>query len=219
MTPAERSDGQSEPFESLEGLAMIVRPIPGEQPQLHQTPEGGFTLFLRGEIQIAYRPPTPEATTSPVQADSESSSTQIPEPTSEARTGQSRAVTEHSTQQEGKEEEPTVIFTGDIGFVGTLRKRKSGKRIIDFSVRTESDEGETENKQIRAFDGLAVFVSRNVRKNQSGVKVEAYPNKILPTWTQNKETGEWQKTERKGYIAKNVKTPKGSQGKKPKRSS
>jgi hypothetical protein len=98
-------------------------------------------------------------------------------------------------------------FEGDIGFV-SLRKRKSGKRIIDFSVRTESQEGETENKQIRAFDGLAVFVSRNVRKNQSGVEVQAYGPKTLPTWERDKDTKQWKKTERTGYIAKNVRVPK-----------
>jgi hypothetical protein len=208
MTPVERSDGQSEPakpFQPLEGLAMIVRPTPGEQPQLQQTPDGGFTLFLRGEIQIAYRPPTPEATKSPVRADSEPSGTRIPEPPPEARIGQSRAVTEQSERVVGND---IFTFEGDIGFVGSLRKRKSGKRIIDFSVRTESQEGETENKQIRAFDGLAVFVSRNVRKNQSGVEVQAYGPKTLPTWERDKDTKQWKKTERTGYIAKNVRVPK-----------
>lgn len=49
-------------------------------PKLHQTPDGGLTLFLRGEIRIAYRPPAPDVTKSPVRADSELSDTQYQNP-------------------------------------------------------------------------------------------------------------------------------------------
>lgn len=87
-------------------------------------------------------------------------------------------------------------------------------RIFDFGVRTESEEGETENKLVRTFRGLATFAYRNLRMNMADVAVEAYPNKVLPVWTKDKKTGEWQKTERKGYIAKNVWLP--GKGKKPK---
>src|SRR4051812_37291710 len=40
-----------------EGFALFATPFAGEHPQVRHTPDGGFTIYLRGEIHIAYHPP------------------------------------------------------------------------------------------------------------------------------------------------------------------
>lgn len=68
-------------------------------------------------------------------------------------------LTEQSAQQEGQEEEPTVIFTGNPTFVGKHRTRKSGKQIIDFGLATHPEEGKTENSHSAVwFASFGIFL-------------------------------------------------------------
>src|SRR5437868_4463273 len=86
MTPVERSEGESEapdPAKPTEGLVIIATPFDGEQPQEKHFPDGGFTIYLRGEIHVAYQPPASETAKSPVTVSEEQRSSLTPESTSQ----------------------------------------------------------------------------------------------------------------------------------------
>src|SRR4051812_2952806 len=65
-----------------EGFALFAKPFAGEEPQVTHTPDGGFTIFLRGEIHIAYQPPAKEALESPVRDEEIPTNDLLPETTS-----------------------------------------------------------------------------------------------------------------------------------------
>jgi len=63
MTNIEGSErhNQSDKPNPHEGFAIFATPFEGEQPQVRHTPDGGFTVYLRGEIHITYQPPAADA--------------------------------------------------------------------------------------------------------------------------------------------------------------
>src|SRR4051812_6590613 len=123
MTPVERSDRQSDapaPEKPQEGLGIIATPFGGEQPQVTHTPDGGFTIYLRGEIHIAYRPPAADALESPV-PDAETPSngllpeTTVPPVTEQNSTSDSASPPLSETKDHGatKQENELHEFVGN----------------------------------------------------------------------------------------------------------
>src|SRR4051794_12178417 len=67
MTPAERTEGQEDPQDKIQRppIEIGITPFDNEQAVFRKSPDGGYTIFLRGEIRIAIHP---EAAKSPVPA-------------------------------------------------------------------------------------------------------------------------------------------------------
>ena len=122
---------------------------------------------------------------------------QTPDSPPEVVTAASEAATEESTEEEGNK---LHEFTGNPATDSKYWQwKKSGKRVAEFVLATHPEEGKTEYKRIRAFDGLAVYVRDNVRKGQTDVEVQAWGEK------------QWRSRNNKpitGYYAKTVKVPK-----------
>jgi hypothetical protein len=174
-----------------------ITPFDDEAAIFRKTPEGGYTIFLRGEITLTIHPPELPATESPVRADEAPENSETLESPPQAPTGQSQAATEGSTEEEGNK---LHEFSGNPATNAKYWEwKKSGKRVADFVLATHPEEGKTEYKRIRAFDGLAVYVRDNVRKGQTDVEVQAYGEKYWATRNKKQITG---------YYAKNVKVPK-----------
>ncbi len=91
MANIERSEGTpagDKPLHPVEGLAIIATPTEGEQARVTHTPTGGFTIFLKGEIKIAYEPAVPKPPESIVPAAPEHRNSQTPADTASTHRGQ-----------------------------------------------------------------------------------------------------------------------------------
>jgi hypothetical protein len=208
MTDIEGSEGHNESDKPNphEGFALIANPFDGEQPQIRHTADGGFTIFLRGEIHIVYQPPAADALESPVPGAETSASGLLPDSTPPPVTEQHSASDSASpppseTADQGAVEQGNELhtFTGNPTYDAAYWELKTGKRVAEFVLATHPDEGETEYKRIRSFDGLAAYVRDNVRKGQKDVFVEAWGPKQWKTRHEKQMTG---------YYAKKVKVPK-----------
>jgi single-stranded DNA-binding protein len=93
------------------------------------------------------------------------------------------------------------VFVGRPGYDAiswTTPKQKRFVAQFDLGVDSEVEDGKTDWKTIRVFDGLGKYSAKHVRKGQTGVLVEAWGKKH---WTYEGKNVE-------GYIARKVKVPK-----------
>ena len=214
MTPIERPDelpAAADRTKSHEGLAIIATPLEGEQPQVTRTPDGGFTVFLKGEIQVVYRPPAPDAAKSPVTLSEAPTSGLLPDPPPPS-------VTEpHSAGEVPSWEKPRADFddipeseNNKIVLEGNPAKKlgyrvtkRSNTRIADFVFATHPQQETTEYWRIRAFGDQAEKVRDRLEVGQQGVAVSVYGPKY---WESRKKTSEgYIDTVVKGYNAGFVK--------------
>lgn len=214
----ERSEGHPagvEPSKPDTGIAIIVTPFEDENVVFNKAPDGGYTIFLRGEIAIAVRPPAPsQAAESPVTTEEEQASSLAPEstpsPASEPHSGSeepSQTASPAEEAQTPENENRKFELIGNPVRDPSYQERKSGKRIADFVLATHPSEETTEYYRIRAFDKQAERVRDQVRKGQKDVEATVYGPK---RWKSRKKTKEglWEETEVTGYYAGFVKVPK-----------
>ena len=216
MAPSERTEGTNPADKPTtdEGFALFVNPH--EPPQRTDYPDGGFTIYLKGEIHIAYRPPVAAVPESPVRDAEEQTGTLIPEstqsplsePYSAAHpTSQNESTPAETAAAREEQENQKYELVGNPVRDPSYRVRKSGKRIADFVLATHPEEEKTEYWRIRAFDRQAEKVRDQVRKGQTGVEATVYGPK---QWQSRRKTkdGSWEETEVTGYYAGFVKVPK-----------
>jgi hypothetical protein len=210
--PSEQSPATSSPTE------IGITPFPDEIIVFQEQPDGNHTMSFRGkvliqgeitegEITIAIRPPvTFKPSELPVTAQEEQSSGLLPESTSPPVTEPHNASDTASPPPSETKDSKAVEqgnelhkFTGNPTYDAKYWELKSGKRVAEFVLATHPEEGQTEYKRIRSFDGLAVYVRDNVRKGQKDVFVEAWGPKHWTSRNQKDITG---------YYGKRVKVPK-----------
>jgi single-stranded DNA-binding protein len=203
MTPVENTEEQpsDKPRPPIE---IGITPDNPEQAVFRKTPEGGYTIFLRGEIQLTIHPPVAHAAESLVPDAETPQSGLLPESTSEPVT-EPHSAAESTASEEGENRKFELV--GNPVRDPSYRERKSGKRIADFVLATHPEEEKTEYWRIRAFDKQAERVRDQVRKGQTGVEATVYGPK---QWKSRKKTkdGTWEETEVTGYYAGFVKVPK-----------
>jgi len=206
------------------GIAIIVTPEKDEDVTLKKFPDGGYTIFLRGEIQIAIRPSKTkltdltqdkavsnalQASESPVTAVNGQDNGLVPE------NGSSKADAPHSGSETApRNDSPTppqeienrkFELKGNPVYGPYYKARKSGKRLADFALATHDEHGGTKYWRIRAFDHLAERVRDTVRKGQKDVEAVVYGPK---QWQQKKKTPEgWTQETVTGYYAGMVHVP------------
>ena len=200
----ERTEGQSPSEQSHPPIEIGITPDDPAQAVPKRTPDGGYTIFLRGEIQLTIHPPAIVAAESLLPDAETSPSGLLPDSTSEPVTAQHSAA--ESTVSEESENRKFELVGNPVRDP-SFRERKSGKRIADFVLATHPEEEKTEYWRIRAFDQQAEKVRDQVRKGQTGVEATVYGPK---QWKSRRKTkdGSWEETEVTGYYAGFVKVPR-----------
>ena len=204
MAHSEESEGQ-QPSEQHHRppIEIGITPDDPEAAVFRKTPDGGYTIFLRGEIHLTIHPPATDTAESLV-ADAEAPPNGLlPESTPEPVT-EPHSATEGTSSEESDNRKFELL--GNPVRDPSFRERKSGKRIADFVLATHPEEEKTEYWRIRAFDQQAEKVRDQVRKGQTGVEATVYGPK---QWKSRKKTQKgWEETEVTGYYAGFVKVPK-----------
>jgi hypothetical protein len=225
MTNSERSEGrdpsEQPPAASSSPIEIGITPFANEQAVFKRTPDGGFTVFLRGEITMTIHPPVGQAVESPVRDAETLANGLIPEstssPVSEPYSSAEKPSWEQSLTEEGEipesENRKFQLVGNPARKVGYRVTRKSNTRIADFVLATHPDRETTEYWRIRAFGEQAEKVRDQVRVGQKDVEAMVYGPKY---WKGRKKTQDgWEETVVKGYHAGFVKVPRKYREEKP----
>src|SRR3954467_13614872 len=79
MTHLEGTEGQHPHEPNRPPIEIGITPDNPEAAVFERTPDGGYTIFLRGEIRLTIHPPAAQAAESPVPATDTPESTKTPE--------------------------------------------------------------------------------------------------------------------------------------------